>query len=339
MLTWIGIGSIIAIVIIGIIYSCVTIVKQGYYVFVTRFGGKIINVLPPGWYWTLPYPISHKEEVKIERMTTNIEEVVVTCNVPPLEAATTEPAKLGAIAEFKSKQVSLNFVVSFQKDPAKKFIFNDEARKRVEIYVRYLTSAEQQKEKLAKLIEEVTDIIQAKFREKAMDMNYTDVMRFPQKSVEEIRAETQKDCDDKNIPIDIVFLKLNNPFIPADPKLAEALDNITKESFMQRTAQIEFDKLKKIAERERDIAVIKANGDAEAMKTRAKGQAESIRTIAQALGAEKLPDKEKAAFLLSKEALDTYAKMFANPGAKFVISGNIMDEIKSMLTKFTRGAP
>lgn len=334
MLTWIGIGIVIAA---AACYSALTIVKQGYYIFVKRFGGKIKRVLPPGTHITWPWPIDHKEEIKIERITKNIKEIIVTCNVQQLAAAGATPDDLGAVAEFKSEQVSLNFVVSFQRDHnADKFSFD---QKMVEVYVRYLTAAEKQEDKLAKLTEEVTDIIQAKFRDKAIEMNYTDVMKLPQKLVENIRDETQKECDNKNIPINIIFLKLNNPFKPVDKNLEEALEKIAKESFMRRADQIEFDKKKMIAEREKEIKVIGAEADAKAITLKAEAQAASIRTIAKALGVDLLPNDQQAAFLLSKEALDTYAKMFANPGAKFVISGNVMDEIKTMLSKFTRGAP
>jgi regulator of protease activity HflC (stomatin/prohibitin superfamily) len=330
---FIGIGlGIFAVTLITIgAFTSLTIVDQGYFVFVKWLGGEVSRVLAPGVHWRWPFWLDQIEQIKMERYTHDIKEVLVTCNVKGLDGLAGKD--VGGVAEFKSEKVSLNFELKFKLDDNAPY---DMAL--VENYIRYRQTSRGSEDKLAKLIEEVTDIIQAQFREKALAMeDYTAVMKFPGNEVKTILAETQKLCDERKIPINIVNLKLNNPFKPVDGELAKSLEQIAQESFLQRAADIEYAKKVKIAEREKEIKIITAEGEGAAMKIKAEKQAESIQIIAKAMGVEKLPDKDQAGFYLSKNALDVYSAMFANPSAKFVISGNIMAEIQSMLSKFKGG--
>ena len=178
-------------------------------------------------------------------------------------------------------------------------------------------------------------------RVKLLDLFAALKFRAKENSLAEI---VQALCNNEFVPIEIVDIIINKPFKVVDPKIKEMIEERSQAAIkyvgeekkkalelMQATKEIA------IAEEKGKAAIVTAKSEGEARlelaKAAADAQVYSLQQIFSAFGIDNLTDEqEKIRQRLSVKALQAWETMAQNPGAKFVISSNVLSEINGFLS-------
>ena len=347
------------------LFKCIVIVNANQYTLIAKWGAAPTIVLKPGlrfifWPIYVVYGVIEVKRIMLNitgQNTSTDKPFSVTCGIDPRafsEAVKGKNVPHNGVAELTPQELSVNFDITFftlAEETSGKHTTMRETEiidaGKIETYYRLLDATA--KDLLQKLKEEVSDIVLSKLRAAVAGMDILAAIKLDPAIIEAIRLEVEQECNARHLPVNISTLKMNKPLRPVNPVIAEALTQIAQGDLLSSVEKIQLARRLRIAEQEVEIkrkegegqaasmeAV--AKGQAASMEAVAKGQAASMKVLAEAYGLRHLPEAEHARFWLSKDALAAFQKMAENPGAKFVISGSILAEIDSMLSRFSKGS-
>jgi regulator of protease activity HflC (stomatin/prohibitin superfamily) len=320
----IGIVSLIGLYLV----QCILITKPGHVSLVGILGAKPERLERPGItlvFWPFELQI---EMVSTERQTYNLPPTRVICTIDPISKRKLSLATNG-ITELIAEEVSLSYQLSFgndprdSTDPAEKTKAEKKQTDKMNGYFELSEDGQLAKEKIEEMLK---DMIQGFLRDKSRVLGLVETIAAQDTLLDQVKKNVRLECDNLNIPIKVIDLIMNKPMKPAEERIRVALED-------KSVARIE----RAAAEEKKNLEEYNADRDLAIKRKQAEAQKAGLRVLAELWGIDKLPETERAAYWLSREALEAYKEMARSPNTKFVLSGSVFGEIQSMLKKVAGG--
>ncbi|KKR06503.1 MAG: hypothetical protein UT32_C0018G0005 [Parcubacteria group bacterium GW2011_GWC2_39_14] len=342
MLTFIGIGIVVLVLLGWYLSKCLVVTEAATYTVVGLLGKSPTKSLTPPLN-LICYPITQVMGV----ITTEVQRYNMTnCT---LSCKMTDPSGGQGIGKLSTKEVSLAYQFYFwtqaeirDKDATVVLPPGFGMALQLQKFFEFVGFHEA-KIDIASMEETLKDSLQGAFTQHSKSLELEAAINFPKASLTEIKDALQREFWEDGLPVKVIVLQRNAPF--------EALDTLGRAiaSRAESLALLPAEVAK--AENARRLAVIKATTDREVAgikveTTRLEGEAEGakvkvrVAAIMDAYGLTVMPPAERMANYLSLESLEVYKVMAASPSSKMIlVPTELLSSIGGALSHLTGVKP